>query len=73
MLRRTYDFAGQSELLENRGAVLNIGSATLTYRGVRIDLSKNEFKILHMLMENRGKAVSREATMARLWETEQFY
>ena len=43
MLRRTYDFAGQSELLENRGAVLNIGSATLTYRGVRIDLSKNEF------------------------------
>ena len=72
MLRRTYDFAGQSELLENRGAVLNIGSATLTYRGVRIDLSKNEFKILHMLMENRGKAVSREAIMARLWETDSF-
>lgn len=72
MLRRTYDFAGQSELLENRGAVLNIGAATLTYRGARIDLSKNEFKILHILMENRGQAVSREAIMARLWETDSF-
>lgn len=72
MLRRTYDFAGQSELLENRGAVLNVGAATLTYRGTRIELSKNEFKILHILMENRGQAVSREAIMARLWETDSF-
>lgn len=72
MLRRTYDFAGQAELLENRGAVLNIGAATLTYRGARIDLSKNEFKILHILMENRGQTVSRESIMARLWETDSF-
>lgn len=72
MLRRTYDFAGQSDLLESHGAVLNLGSATLTYRGKRIDLSKNEFKILHILMENRGQAVAREAIMARLWETDCF-
>ena len=72
MLRRTYDFAGKSELLENRGAVLNVGAATLTYRDARIDLSKNEFKILHILMENKGQAVSREAIMARLWETDSF-
>jgi DNA-binding response OmpR family regulator len=43
-----------------------------TYRGQRIDLTKNEYKILHILMENRGKTVSREVIMSRLWETDSF-
>lgn len=72
MLRRAYSFQGQVPLLEHRGAILNLGDATLTYQGRKIDLTKNEFKILHVLLENKGKAVSRDGIMKQLWESESF-
>ena len=72
MLRRTYDFAAAVPVLEHRGALLNLGDGTLTYGGERIALSKNEFRILHILMENKGRVVSRERLMERLWETDSF-
>ena len=72
MLRRTYDFAPSVPVLEHRGALLNTGDNTLTYNDEKISLSKNEFKILHILMENKGKVVSREKLMEALWETDSF-
>ena len=52
MLRRTYDFAGQSRLLEHRGAVLNVDDGTLNAGNGRIDLTRNEHRILQVLLEN---------------------
>lgn len=72
LLRRTYDFAGQTHLLEHRGAILNISDSTLNYQGKKIELSKNENKILGILLENKGKAVSRDTIMTRLWETDSY-
>ena len=72
LLRRTYDFVPQSGLLEHRGAILNTADATLVYQGCKVDLTKNDYKILQMLMENKGKTVSRETLMTRLWETDCF-
>lgn len=72
LLRRTYDFGGQVSVLEHREAMLNTADAVLTYHGRRIDLTKNEYRILQMLMEHKGKVVSREALMQRLWETDSF-
>lgn len=72
LLRRTYDFAGTVPVLEHRGALLNMGDNTLSYEGQRIELSKNEYRILLALMENKGKVVSRERLMERLWETDSF-
>ncbi len=72
LLRRSYDFAGQTELLEHRGAILNRDDATLLCQGQRVELTKNEFRILQVLMENKGKTVSRETLMLRLWKTEDF-
>lgn len=72
LLRRVYDFAGGVPVLEHRGAFLNTGDDTFTYRGERISLSKNEYRILLCLMENKGKIVSREKLMERLWKTRQF-
>lgn len=72
MLRRTYDFAASVPVLEHRGALLNTGNQTLTFRDDRISLSKNEYRILHILMENKGKVVSREKLMELLWETDSF-
>lgn len=72
LLRRTYDFAGSAPVLEHRGALLNTGDATLRYEGQTIALTKNEYRILLALMENKGKIVSRERLMERLWETDSF-
>ena len=72
LLRRAYDYTGQTELVERRGAILNAADASLTYRGERIDLSRNECRILQTLMRAKGEVVSREALMRRLWETDCF-
>ena len=72
LLRRTYDFSADVPVLEHRGAFLNTGDNTLTCNGENIPLSKNEYRILLCLMENKGKIVSREKLMERLWKTRQF-
>lgn len=72
MLRRTYDFAANIPVLEHRGAFLNTGDNSLTFNGEKISLTKNEYRILLCLMENKCKVVSREKLMQRLWETEAF-
>ncbi len=72
LLRRTYNFTGQTNLLEHKGSILNISDATLNYHDRKIELSKNENKILQILLENKGKAVSRDTIMTRLWETDSY-
>lgn len=72
MLRRTYDFASAVPILEHRGALLNTGDNTLCYKDEFIPLTKNEYRILLALMENKGKVVSRERLMEKLWETDSF-
>ena len=57
ILRRTYDFSTSSNLLEHRGAILN---------------TKNEYKILQTLLENKNKTVSRDNLMIKLWETDNY-
>ena len=72
LLRRTYDFGASVPLLEHQGAILNTGDGSLSVNGEKISLSKNEYRILLCLMENKGKTVSREKLMERLWQTDQF-
>ena len=72
LLRRAYDFSQTAPVLECRGAVLDTGSQTLTFDGQAVTLTKNEYRVLLTLMENRGKVVSRERLMERLWETDSF-
>lgn len=72
ILRRTYDFAKAQEALGCRGAVLNTADASLTYQGQRLELTKNDYRILQTLLERKGKVVSRDLLMQRLWETDCF-
>lgn len=72
LLRRSYDFAENVGIIEHKGAVLNTGDATLTFNGQKIDLTKNEYRIMETLLENKGKVVSRELLMNRLWETDSY-
>ena len=72
LLRRSYDFGTAAPVLEHRGAELNTGDNTLTFQGQKIELTKNEYRILLALMESKGKVVSREKLMERLWESDSF-
>lgn len=72
MLRRSYDFGGETKVLEHRGARLNMADATLSYQGEKIELTKNEYRILESLLEQKGKVVSRDKLMEKLWESESF-
>jgi len=71
-LRRAYDMGGKITVLEHRGAVLNLNDASLTYQGIRMELTKNDFRILQLLMENKGKVVSRDTLMTRLWQIDSY-
>ena len=72
LLRRSYDFAASATVLSHKGAFLNTGDGSLVYNGETVELSKNEYRILLCLMENKGKTVSREKLMERLWQTDSF-
>ena len=72
MLRRTYDFAPPAALLGCRGAVLDTGDNTLRYQGETLALSRNEYRILQVLLEHKGTTVSRETLMRKLWETDSY-
>jgi len=72
MLRRTYDLANKVPVLEHKGAVLNLNDATVTYNNQKIELTKNEFRILQTLMENKNKVVSRDSLMTKLWQMDSY-
>ena len=72
ILRRTYSFQGTVNVMEYRGAVLNLNDATFVKGGQKAELTKNEFRILQMLLENAGRIVSRDSIITRLWESDEF-
>ena len=72
ILRRTYSFGKASNILEHKGAVLNLGNGNLTVGDESLELTRNELKILQILFEHNGKAVSRDAIMTKLWENDSF-
>jgi len=72
LIRRTYAFQGQVNVIEHKGVILNLSDATLTYKNQKIELTKNDYRILQLLMENVGKVVSRDEIMQRLWESDDF-
>ncbi|MGG1366773.1 response regulator transcription factor [Priestia megaterium] len=73
LLRRTYSYGDTiSDVIEWNGAVLDLKKGSLHYKDQEIHLTKNEFFILRLLLEERGKIVSREELMRRLWEDEKF-
>lgn len=60
MLRRAYSFQGNLNVLEHQGLLLNLNDGIVSYKEKKAELTKNEFKILQVLMEHAGKIVTRE-------------
>lgn len=72
IIRRSYSYAGQINVIEKDGAILNLLDGTLSYNGQKAEFSKNEFQILALLMENEGSVVSRDTMMMNLWDSDNF-
>ncbi len=73
LLRRTYDYQNEKrDTLEYKGIILDTESGTLLFKDKKLELTKNEFKILGMLMRNKAVLVSREKLMKALWD-EDYY
>lgn len=72
VLRRTYDFNGDTNFLEYKGILFYPEEGCVKYHGEKKELTKNELRILHVLLESKGHIVSRERLMEKLWETDSF-
>ena len=72
LMRRTYRFGHAIEVLEHNGVILNLNNMLLLFQDKEIELTKNEFKIMQVLMESKDKIVSRNSLMTSLWESESF-
>ena len=73
LLRRAYDFtASRPAVLQHNGVILNSSACSVSFEDRKLELSKNENKILTILMESKGQVVSRDTLMNRLWETDCF-
>lgn len=70
LLRRTYDYQGKTNFVEYKGVRLEMDSHEAGYEGKIVELSKNEARILKILMENKNRIVSRESLMEALWKTD---
>ena len=70
ILRRTYEITSNSQTVDFYGATLHLSDYTVTYSGKRTELTKNEFRILQILLDNRGKIVSRDTLMTHLWQND---
>lgn len=73
LLRRTYSYTEtDATIIEHDGVILNLNNGDVFYGDKKAELTKNEFKILNILMQNKGSVVSREKIMRNLWEDESF-
>lgn len=72
ILRRTYDMPNGISIFEHKGIILNLNDFTLSYRDKSIELTKNEFRILETLLVNKGKIVSRDTLMMKLWQDDNY-
>jgi len=73
LLRRTYDFTkNNSDVIEYNGLKLNLSNGTVEIGDEKIDLSKNEYKLLQRLLRDQGKIVTREQLLNFMWDDERF-
>lgn len=73
LLRRTYAYSNiESNIIDHNGVMLNLKDYNMMYKEQKIELTKNEFNIIHILMKENGQIVSRDKIMRLLWKDESF-
>ena len=72
LLRRVYNFNSSNSLIVYKGVIFDINKDEIKYKDNIATLTKNESKILTVLLENREKIVSREEIITALWQSDNF-
>ena len=72
ILRRTTVGSSNQNKIDCGDFILNISKSLIEKEDKKIELTKNELKILHELVQKRGEIVSRDAIMEYLWDSESF-
>lgn len=74
ILRRTYSYNSElkSDIIKFKDVTLNIVESKLYFKNKEVELTKNELKIMKILMENQEKIVSRDEIIEELWDTDEF-
>ena len=72
MLRRSYDYELKAAQPALRDAVLQAASSCLVRGEESIELTKNELRIMQLLLSHKGQIVSREQIMLALWDSDEF-
>lgn len=72
IIRRTYSFSKEQDFIEYNQVRLNLSDCTIMSDDKKIELTKNEYRIMLSLMENAGHIVPRDKLMEKLWESEVF-
>lgn len=72
ILRRTKKLETNQSKINLGSFVLNVSKSLIESEDTKIELTKNELKILHYLVMNKGKIVSRNEIMDYLWDSESF-
>lgn len=58
--------------IEHKGVVLDVARSRVEYEGRGVELTRNELRVLHLLMENKGAIISRQELMMELWQSDAF-
>ena len=72
LLRRSYDYVSSDSLLYYDDIILDTEKCILKRGDKSIELTKNELKILSLLIKNKDKVVSRDKIMMSLWDHDEF-
>lgn len=72
LLKRSGSGSAQNTIINYKDIELNLANATVIYKGIEVELTKNEVKILSYLIENSGNIISRTSFMEYLWKSDYF-
>ncbi|MDR2336859.1 MAG: response regulator transcription factor [Candidatus Nomurabacteria bacterium] len=71
LLKRTYD-SGNSNVISFNDLLLDFAKGQAVYQNKSVELTKNEARVLQLLIDNEGKIVSRDDIMDALWQEDTF-
>lgn len=72
ILKRVQNIDENAEKIDAKDFILNISKSMIEKDDKTIELTKNEYKILRFLVQNRDKIMSRDEIMKYLWDDESF-
>lgn len=74
ILRRTYSYNNNlnSDIIKYKDVILNILESKIYFKEKFVELTKNEFKIINILIKNQGNIVNRDTIIEELWDSDEF-